>query len=171
MSATNNSEQQQLSAGQKLWDIMARRKDMENMIQYMPAPKPVRDYCDFAKRSLEMSLETITQDKEMRISQKGQFISSGGVDFYKDYDYEDNTVYDAIKNAMDTIEAKCKPLEEAHAAKKAAMLLEIQKLREEEQTVREDMQKGAAVVDLAAARKRKKANINNKRAKTHQQPQ
>ena len=169
MSANNNnSEQQQqpLSAAQKLMGIIQQRKDTENMIQYMPAPKPVRDY-DFAKRSLKMSLETITQDKEMRISQKGQFISSGGVDFYKDYDYEDNTVYDAIKNAMDTIEAKCKPLEEAHAAKKAAMLLEIQKLREEEQTVREDMQKEAAVVDLAAATKRKKA----KRAKTQQQPQ
>ena len=166
--ATNNSSiSEPLSAGQKLWDIMARRKDMENMIQCMPAPKPVKDYLNI-KRSLEVSLDSITQDSELRFSMKGHN-NLGGVDFYKDYDYDDSTVYDAIKNAMDTIEAKCKPLEEAHAAKKAAMLLEIQKLREEEQTVREDMQKEAAVVDLAAARKRK-AN-NNKRAKTHQQPQ
>ena len=166
--ATNNnsiiSEQQQqpLSAAQKLMGIIQQRKDTENMIQYMPAPKPVKDYLNI-KRSLEVSLDSITQDSELRISMKGHN-NLGGVDFYKDYDYDDSTVYDAIKNAMDTIEAKCKPLEEAHAAKKAAMLLEIQKLHEEEQTVREDMQKEAAV-DLAAA-KRKKA----KRAKT-QQPQ
>ena len=165
MSATNNSSiisEPLLSAAQKLMGIIQQRKDTENMIQYMPAPKPVKDYLNI-KRSLEVSLDSITQDRELRISMKGHN-NLGGVDFYKDYDYDDSTVYDAIKNAMDTIEAKCKPLEEAHAAKKAAMLLEIQKLHEEEQTVREDMQKEAAV-DLAAA-KRKKA----KRAKT-QQPQ
>ena len=160
--ATNNSSSiisEPLSAGQKLWDIMARRKDMENMIQYMPAPKPVKDYLNI-KRSLEVSLDSITQDSELRFSMKGHN-NIGGVDFYKDYDYDDSTVYDAIKNAMDTIEAKCKPLEEAHAAKKAAMLLEIQKLHEEEQTVREDMRKEAA--DLESAKRKAK------RAKT--QPQ
>jgi len=149
----NSSSEPSASAAQKLWDIMQQRKNMEGMIRYMPAPKPVKEYNNI-KWHLEASLKFAASDKEARISAKDHKI--GGVDFYQDYDYEDNTVYDTIKKAMDTLEAKCKPLEEAHTAKKEAMLLEIQKLHEEEKTAREDMRKEAADME-AAKRKAKRA--------------
>jgi len=170
MSANNNNSiisEQQPADQNKLWNIMQQRKDMERMIEYMPAPKPVRDYSN-VKRSLELNLDTITRDSETRFSMKGQITTSGGkVDIYQDYDYADNTVYEAIKNAMDTIEAVCKPLEAAHAAKREAMWLNIQKLHEDEKTIREDMQKEAADMEAAKKRKAKRA----KKTQQMQQPQ
>lgn len=156
MSKTNSSKQEGFCLTQKLWDVMSQKKRVENTLKYALEPKLVRDYRKSVNSSLQANLDNITRETELRMSIKSKADKDKDTkDFYQYYDCNDSTVYDAIKNVMDTLEEKCKPIEEAHAAKKEAMQLEIQKLGEEEQAVRREMKEQSDASKKRAAKRAK----------------
>ena len=153
--ATN--EQQKEDLGKKLFEIMARKTHLRDMIQFMPPPKPVYDYKQYVTYTLQSSLEHLERSgNDRKLQRKGELDTK----YFQGYDFDDNTVYDALKAAMDTIEATVKPLQAAHDAKKEAMRVEIQQLDEEELAVRLAMQKRIAGLEStkrAAKRAAKRA--------------
>ena len=155
-SSEQEEEEKKELLAQKVWDIYTQKQSLEEQLRFAQAAKPVTDYSDFVRSNLERSLKFIS-DNTVTLKSKRDSRMAHFSEIHKDYDFDDNTVYDAIKTVMDTLDATCKPLQEAHDARKKAMRLEIQRLEEEEKAAREAAREAADKCAHAAKRAAKRA--------------